>query len=142
MLVGRSVADMLQSALEPAVLIGVGLAIGWRWHGGLGALLAAVGLLLLLRFAMLWIGIYLGLVAGRPELVQAVQILVWPVGFLSNVFAAPGVDARLARRDRRVEPAVGDGRPRSATCSATRGWGGDSWAAEHARCWPSSGRCC
>lgn len=29
------------------------------------------------------------MVAGRPELVQAVQILVWPVGFLSNVFASP-----------------------------------------------------
>lgn len=46
-------------------------------------------LLLLFRFAMLWIGIQLALVAGKPELVQAVQILVWPVGFLSNAFAAP-----------------------------------------------------
>ena len=41
---------------------------------------------------------------------MAVQILVWPLGFLSNAFAAPGVDAGLAGRDRRVEPAVGDGR--------------------------------
>ncbi|MFI1938167.1 ABC transporter permease [Streptomyces purpureus] len=88
-LVGRSVADMLQSALGLAVMIAVGYAIGWRAHGGLGAALGAVGLLLLLRFAMLWIGIFLGMVAGRPEMVQAVQILVWPVGFLSNAFASP-----------------------------------------------------
>ncbi|MET7602477.1 ABC transporter permease [Streptomyces avermitilis] len=88
-LVGRAAADMLQSALGLAVLTGVGHAIGWRTHGGPGAFLAAVGLLLLLRFAMLWIGIHLAMVAGRPEMVQAVQILVWPVGFLSNAFATP-----------------------------------------------------
>ncbi|MGW3017526.1 ABC transporter permease [Streptomyces longwoodensis] len=89
-LVGRAGADMLQSVLSLAALAGVGLALGWRPHGGPGAFLAAVGLLLLLRFAMLWIGIHLALVAGKPELVQAVQILVWPVGFLSNALAAPG----------------------------------------------------
>ncbi|MGW0468841.1 ABC transporter permease [Streptomyces sp. NPDC003027] len=89
-LVGRSVADMLQSAAGLILMIGVGYAIGWRAHGGPGAFLGAVGLLLLLRFAMLWIGIFLALVAGRAELVQTVQILVWPIGFLSNAFAAPG----------------------------------------------------
>ncbi|MEV0239578.1 ABC transporter permease [Streptomyces sp. NPDC050674] len=89
-LVGRSAADMLQSALALAVLIGVGAALGWRPGGGPVALLQAVGLLLLFRFAMLWIGIHLALVAGKPEMVQAVQILVWPVGFLSNALAAPG----------------------------------------------------
>lgn len=88
-LVGRSAADMLQSAAGLAVLLGVGHALGWRTHGGAAAFLGAVGLLLLFRFAMLWIGIQLALVAGKPELVQAVQILVWPVGFLSNAFAAP-----------------------------------------------------
>ncbi|MER5213262.1 ABC transporter permease [Streptomyces sp. NPDC002838] len=86
-LVGRSVADMLQSVLSLTVMIGVGYAIGWRAHGGVAGFLGAVGLLLLFRFAMLWIGIHLAMVAGKPELVQAVQILVWPVGFLSNAFA-------------------------------------------------------
>ncbi|CAL9477705.1 ABC transporter permease [Streptomyces sp. enrichment culture] len=88
-LVGRSAADMLQSALGLAVLPGVAAALGWRTNAGPAAFLGAVGLLLLFRFAMLWIGIHLALVAGKPEMVQAVQILVWPVGFLSNAFAAP-----------------------------------------------------
>ncbi|MFG2130567.1 ABC transporter permease [Streptomyces sp. NPDC048751] len=88
-LVGRAAADMLQSLLGLVLLIGVAFGLGWRTHAGLGGLLGAVGLLLLFRFAMLWIGIHLGLVAGKPELVQAVQILVWPVGFLSNALAAP-----------------------------------------------------
>ncbi|MER6100717.1 ABC transporter permease [Streptomyces sp. NPDC001728] len=88
-LVGRAAADMLQSAVGLLVMVGVGYGIGWRAAEGLGSTLGALGLLLLLRFAMLWIGIFLALVAGRAELVQAVQILVWPVGFLSNAFASP-----------------------------------------------------
>ncbi|MDN3026293.1 ABC transporter permease [Streptomyces sp. S.PB5] len=88
-LVGRSAADMLQSALALAVMTGVACALGWRAHGGASGFLGAFGLLLLFRFAMLWIGIHLAMVAGKPEMVQAVQILVWPVGFLSNAFATP-----------------------------------------------------
>ncbi|NED95318.1 ABC transporter permease [Phytoactinopolyspora alkaliphila] len=89
MLVGRSLLDMINSAASLAVMVGAGLLMGWRWHGTLTEALAALGLLLLLRFAMLWVGIYLGLVAGRSELVQAVQILTWPVVFLSNAFTSP-----------------------------------------------------
>ncbi|MFF4044491.1 ABC transporter permease [Streptomyces sp. NPDC001816] len=88
-LVGRSAADMLQSAVVLALMTAVAYALGWRAHGGPGVFLGAIGLLLLLRFAMLWVGIHLALVAGRPEMVQAVQILVWPVGFLSNALATP-----------------------------------------------------
>ncbi|WP_434097930.1 ABC transporter permease [Streptomyces sparsogenes] len=138
-LVGRSVLDMLQSALGLLVLLGTGLAMGWRWHGGLADASAAVGLLLLLRFAMLWLGIHLAMVAGRPELVQAVQVLIWPVGFLSNVFAAPeSMPGWLG--------AIADWNPMSATATAVRelfespGQGGGSWPADHAQllavCWP------
>lgn len=131
-LVGRSVADMLQSFASLLVMIGVGLAIGWRWHGSFGAALGAVGLLLLLRFAMLWIGIHLAMVAGKPELVAAVQILVWPVGFLSNAFTVPqNMPGWLG--------AVVEWNPMSATATAVRdlfgndpGVVGTSWAAEHA----------
>lgn len=131
-LVGRSVLDMLQSALSLLVLLAAGLAIGWRWHGTAAEALAAVGLLLLLRFALLWAGIYLGLVASRPELVQAVQILVWPVAFLSNAFTSPGTMPAWMG-------AIAEWNPMSATAQAVRElfvnpvWGGGgSWATEHA----------
>lgn len=130
-LVGRSAADMLQSVLSLAVMTGVGYAVGWRWHNGAAAALGAVGLLLLLRFAMLWVGIQLAMVAGRPEMVTAVQILVWPVGFLSNVFATPAsMPGWLG--------AVVEWNPMSATATAVRDLFGNpggatgSWAAEHA----------
>lgn len=138
-LVGRAVADMLQSFVSLLVLIGVGLVIGWRWHGSFGALLAGIGLLLLLRFAMLWIGIHLAMVAGKPELVMAVQILIWPVAFLSNALATPeSMPSWLG--------AVVEWNPMSATAEAVRGLfgntgsGSSSWAAEHAEllavAWP------
>ncbi|MGW7095531.1 ABC transporter permease [Streptomyces sp. NPDC054874] len=131
-LVGRSAADMLQSTAALAVMTGVGYAVGWRWHHGAAAALGAFGLLLLLRFAMLWVGILLAMVAGRPEMVAAVQILVWPVGFLSNVFATPeSMPGWLG--------AVVEWNPMSATATAVRelfgnpGGATGSWAAEHAQ---------
>ncbi|GLF94910.1 ABC transporter permease [Streptomyces yaizuensis] len=128
-LVGRSLADMLQSAVSLLVLAGVGAALGWRWEGGAAAFLAGFGLLLLMRFAMLWIGIHLALLAGRAELVQAVQILVWPVGFLSTAFASPtAMPGWLG--------AVVPWNPLSATATAVRDLGGldtgGGWAADHA----------
>ena len=84
---GRCLADMVSSVVGLAVLIAAGLAIGWR-PAEIGPALVAVGLLLLLRLAFLWIGIYLGLLARDPAMVMAVQILVWPFVFLSNAFVA------------------------------------------------------
>ncbi|MFF5448878.1 ABC transporter permease [Streptomyces sp. NPDC012888] len=130
-LVGRSLADMLQSAVGLLVLGAVGLLLGWRWHGSLSAVLGAFALLMLFRFAMLWVGIWLGMVAGRPEMVQAVQILVWPVGFLSNAFASPAsMPAWLG--------AVVEWNPLSATATAIRDLfgnpaaAGTSWASDNA----------
>lgn len=87
--VGRSAADMLNSVLVLGVMVLCGLAVGWGWHRGAGPALAAFGLLLLLRFALLWLGIYLALLVRSTEGLAAVQILVWPLGFLSNAFAVP-----------------------------------------------------
>ena len=123
---GRSTADMLNSALGLSVMIICGLLVGWRWHGSIGEALLAVGLLLLLRFALLWVGIFLGLVVKSPESVVAVQILVWPVLFLSNTFVAPETMPGWLG-------AISEWNPLSATVAATRelfgnpGWGGETW---------------
>ncbi|MDG4828591.1 ABC transporter permease [Solwaraspora sp. WMMD1047] len=129
--VGRSAADMLNSALGLAVLVACGLAVGWQWHHGVPAALAAFGLLLLLRFALLWLGIHLGLVLRNPEAVLVLQILVWPLGFLSSAFVSPATMPGWLG-------AVAEWNPLSATATATRelfgnpGWSADSWPARHA----------
>jgi ABC transporter DrrB family efflux protein len=127
---GRGLADMLNAAIGFVVLMACGWAIGWRIHGGVVDALAAVGLLVLLRFALIWMGVYLGLVAGRPESVTAVQILVWPLGFLSIAFSDPAsMPSWLGT--------VAEWNPLSSTVAATRelfgnpGWSSDSWIAQH-----------
>jgi ABC-2 type transport system permease protein len=131
-LTGRTLIDLLSSAAALLVMAGAGWAIGWRWHGTTAAeALAAFGLLLLLRFAVLWAGVWLGLVAGRPEMVQAVQILVWPFAFLSNAFTSPGTMPDW------MGP-IAEWNPMSATAAAVRelfgnpDWGGGSWPTDHA----------
>jgi ABC-2 type transport system permease protein len=128
---GRCIADMLNSMVGLAIMIGVGLLLGWRWHDGLANALAAVGLLLLLRFALLWMGIFFGLVAKGPESVASVQILVWPFSFLSNVFVDPATMPAWLR-------VIAEWNPLSATASASRelfmnpGWQGSGWVSENA----------
>lgn len=104
--------------------------IGWR-PSGVGSALAAVGLLLLLRLAFLWIGIYLGLVARDAATVTAVQILVWPFVFLSNAFVAasamPGWPAVLAEWN----PLAGTVTSVRELFGSPAGTGG-GWATEHA----------
>ena len=127
---GRSIADMLGSALGLSVMVVCGLLIGWRWHESIGQALLAVGLLLLLRFSLLWVGIFLGLMAKSPEAVAAVQILIWPVLFLSNTFVAPETMPGWLG-------AISEWNPLSATVAATRelfgnpGWGGETWIAQN-----------
>jgi ABC-2 type transport system permease protein len=86
---GRAGADLINSAVELAVLMAGGLLIGWRAGSSWVETLLAVGLLLWLRFALLWLGIFLGLTLRGEGGVMAVQVLVWPIGFLSNVFVSP-----------------------------------------------------
>ena len=85
-LVGRSTADMLQSAIGLVVLIGVGLGLGWRPHAGPGQFLGAVGLLLLFRFATTWIGIFLGLLTRSEEAAGQLGGATFILPLLSNAY--------------------------------------------------------
>jgi ABC-type multidrug transport system permease subunit len=130
--VGRAAADMLNSAAALAVLAGCGLLVGWHPHHGMACALGAFGLLLLLRFAFVWIGIYLGLTFyTNPEAVIAVRTLEFPIGFLGNPFVAIStMPAWLG--------AIAMWNPLSSTVSAARQLFGDpvgahpSWITNHA----------
>lgn len=138
---GRCAADMLASVVGLAVMVGVGLLVGWRWHEGPARAALAIALLLLLRFAFLWVGIYLGLVARGPGSVMAVQIVVWPFAFLSNAFVPTStMPAWLG--------VLAQVNPMAASVAAARelfgnpGVAGDGWLAEHgvlaAVLWPTA----
>jgi len=127
---GRCLADMASSVLGLAVLVAAAVVIGWR-PAGAGPALAAVGLLLLLRLAFLWVGIYLGLLTRDPSAVMAVQILVWPFAFLSNAFVAASTMPGWLSVVAEWNPVAGTVTAVRELLGAPVGSGG-GWATEHA----------
>jgi ABC-2 type transport system permease protein len=84
---GRCLADMLSAIIGLACLVLTALLLGWQWHNGAVSALAAFGLLLLLRFALLWVGIFAGLNSLNGA--SVLEYLMWPLSFLSNLFVDP-----------------------------------------------------
>ena len=130
-LLGRAVSDMLYASLGLAVMVACGLVLGWRWHTGPAEVAAAFGLLLLLRFAVLWAGMFMGLVFTGAAALAIVQTVMFPVTMVTNTFAPTDT----------MPPWLGtlaEWNPLSATVTATRqlfgnpGVGGDSFVQQHA----------
>src|SRR5690606_31017101 len=91
----------------------------------------AVGLLLLLRLALTWIGVYLGLLVPNPDTVSVIVFpLAFPLTAVSNIFVAPELMPGWLGT-------VAEWNPLSATVAASRELfgnpclGGRSWVAEH-----------
>ncbi|WP_033344357.1 ABC transporter permease [Catenuloplanes japonicus] len=132
LMAGRSAADLVRALLEMSVLIVCGLLVGWEANRGILAALAAIGLILLLRIALTWVGIWLGSLVPNPDTVSVIVFpLAFPLTALSNVFVAPDLMPSWLG-------AISQWNPISATVAAARdlfgnpGVGGDSWAADHA----------
>ncbi|MEU3978723.1 ABC transporter permease [Streptomyces sp. NPDC026672] len=90
-LTGRTLADLVQTALTLLVLAVVALLVGWRVgsDGSTNALkvLGAFGLLLLLGYAFTWIGALIGLSVSTPEAATSGGLIwLFPVTFISNAF--------------------------------------------------------
>lgn len=141
LLTGRSLADVITAVVELAILMTLGTMFGWQWHGGLGAGVAAISLLLLLRFALSWVGIVLGLVVSSPESAMKYFSLVFPLAMVADTIVStslmPGWLAELAEWN-----------PLSATVVAVRELFANptgpatSWVAAHslfvAVAWPAA----
>jgi ABC-2 type transport system permease protein len=82
---GRTAADLLGAAIGVAIMAGIALLVGWRAHHGLAATLAAFGLILLLRYAVSWIGVWVGL-SVTPQTADSLVPLVFPASMISNSF--------------------------------------------------------
>ncbi len=86
---GRAVSDVIRAGIDLVVIAGVALLIGWRSGGSLGATLAAFVLLLWLRLALIFVGIYLGLCIKNTETAGMLFAVAFPLGFISSVFTPP-----------------------------------------------------
>lgn len=86
-LIGRTFSDVVLAVLTCVVMGPVGYLIGWRIHTGLLKGLAGFLLLLMLGFAMAWLGTLFGLLLRTSEAVNSVGFVVaLPLSFLSSAF--------------------------------------------------------
>ncbi|MGW2224324.1 ABC transporter permease [Streptomyces formicae] len=128
---GRGLADLVVACAELTILALTALAIGWRSSAGIGDTLLAFGLLLLLRFSLIWVGVFLGLVVPTPEAAGGLYAVAFPLTMISSVFVAPSLMPDW------LAP-VAAWNPVSSTGTATRelfgnpGAGGASWVEQHA----------
>lgn len=84
---GRTLSDLLVSIVSVAVMALCGLVIGWRIRGSALDALLALGLILLLAFAMSWVGALTGLMARNVEVAQSIGFVwMFPLTFLSSAF--------------------------------------------------------
>jgi ABC-2 type transport system permease protein/oleandomycin transport system permease protein len=86
-LTGRTIADLVRNMFVVAVMLVVGLLVGFRPEAGVTGWVAAIGLLLLLSFAFSWIGATIGLMVRSVEAVQSAGFIwLFPLTFASSAF--------------------------------------------------------
>jgi len=86
-LAGRIAADLVKQAWSIALLLAVGLLMGFRIGTNWAGLLGAFALLLLFALAFSWVSVLVGVLAKDPEHVQIFGFTaLFPLTFVSSVF--------------------------------------------------------
>ncbi|GGZ06871.1 ABC transporter permease [Streptomyces poonensis] len=125
---GQALADLVVSAVGTVPFLLAGLAVGWRIEGPAVRAVAALGLLLLFRFACTWIGIFLGLLTRNEEMAGQLGSATFMLPLLSNAYI-PTDDLPDWLRT------LAEWNPLSAVTTALRDLFGNSSAPEGAA-WP------
>ncbi|NJQ06173.1 ABC transporter permease [Streptomyces lonarensis] len=89
-MVGYLLGDAFRYTVASAVILTVGLILGFRPEGGVVGVLAGVGLLVVFCFAFSWIWTMFGLLLRSEKSVMGVSMMVlFPMTFLSNILVEP-----------------------------------------------------
>jgi ABC-type polysaccharide/polyol phosphate export permease len=85
-LTGHVVADLARSTIGMMVMVGIGLAVGFRPSARVVAWAAAIALTLFVTFSLSWVAAVIGLLGKSVEAVQQfVMVLIIPI-FASSAF--------------------------------------------------------
>jgi ABC-type polysaccharide/polyol phosphate export permease len=129
---GRGVSDVISASVDLTVLVIIALVVGWRSDGSLAATCYAFLLLLWLRFSLIWIGVFLGLLVPNQEAAGNLFAIAFPFGMISSVFTPPSLMPEWLG-------AIAMWNPVSSTANAVRElFGnpaptGDSWIEQNAQ---------
>ncbi|MCW2899598.1 MAG: Transport permease protein [Streptosporangiaceae bacterium] len=86
-LAGRILADVAKQAWSMAVVLTVGIIMGFRIGTSPLAVLPTFGLLLAFALLLSWASVFIGLTVSEPEKVQIFGfMIIFPLSFLSSAF--------------------------------------------------------
>ena len=86
-LIGRTNSDLVLNTISMVIMMGTGLAVGWRVNSSPPEFLAGIGLLLLFSYAFSWVMALLGMSVKSPEVINNASFLIlFPLTFVSNAF--------------------------------------------------------
>jgi ABC-2 type transport system permease protein len=89
-LAARTLADLVRLAYTMALLIVVGLLVGFRPENSIGPVLAGIGIALLFGYACSWLFTLLGLTVRNAESATlAGSLLTFPLVFAASTFTSP-----------------------------------------------------
>ena len=74
-LAGRTLADLSRSLFSLAIMVGLGLAVGFRFHASIPSILAGLTLIIAFGYAFSWVYACIGLATKDPETAQVAGIL-------------------------------------------------------------------
>lgn len=87
---GLVAGDVLRHLIAGGIILGVGLALGYRPPAGLTGVAAAFALLVAIGFGIGWVFIVLGLLVRTPSTVMTLGFTaLFPVVFASNIMVRP-----------------------------------------------------
>ena len=129
-LVGHVLAEFAAALLGLTVMTLAGLIVGWRIHADVPHAIAGFGLLALVAFAMLWIGMLLGSLVRSADAAQGIVfIVIFPLTFVSNAFVPSGSLPNVLQH-------VSDWNPVSALSAGVRTLFGNPTAIPDGAAWP------
>ena len=88
-LAARTLADLVRLAYTIALIVGIGLLVGFRFHNGWLQCIAGVGIGALFGYAMSWLFTLLGLLVRTPETAAvAGSVIAFPLVFAASTFTS------------------------------------------------------
>jgi ABC-2 type transport system permease protein len=89
-LAGALLAEAVRALVASAIVIAVGLLMGFRPDGGITGVISAVVIVVVFSVSLAWVWAAIGLVVRSPAAVSTLSFLVqFPLTFASNVFVDP-----------------------------------------------------
>ncbi len=102
---GLMVGDILRHLIAAAIILTIGLALGYRPDAGMVGVVAAFALLVTIGFGMGWVFIVLGLLIRTPTTVMTLGFtFLFPLVFASNIMVDPATMPSWLRAFVEVNP--------------------------------------